>query len=159
VSPYRYEADRILEYCSDMGIHTHSLRFDIRPSDVALPALVGGEPLDLVFIDGCHGFPMPIIDWFYGAGRLRRGGTVVFDDLALPQVFTPVDTFLERDRRWLRLERKGKWAAYRRLSEGPLAEMEMDQEFYPDPRLTPWRRAKDRVPLNVKRTVRHVIGI
>ena len=31
------------------------------------------RPLDVVFVDGGHGFPVPMIDWFYGAGRLRRG--------------------------------------------------------------------------------------
>jgi hypothetical protein len=41
------------------------------------------EPLDLVLIDGGHGFPTPFIDWFYTAGSIRVGGVVVIDDAHL----------------------------------------------------------------------------
>ena len=75
-----------------------------------------------MFIDGCHGFPVTIIDWFYGAGRLRRNGVVVFDDVQLPQVSLLIETFLAPDDRWQELETTPKWAAYRRLSEGLLSE-------------------------------------
>ena len=51
------------------------------------------EPLDFVLIDGGHGFPTPMLDWFYGAGRLRRGGVAVFDDVQLPAVAMLVGTW------------------------------------------------------------------
>jgi hypothetical protein len=50
------------------------------------PPWPGTGELDLVFIDGSHGYPLPVIDWFYGAGLFRRGGVVVLDDVQLPQV-------------------------------------------------------------------------
>jgi hypothetical protein len=47
-----------------------------------LPALESG-PLDLILIDGGHGFPTPYIDWFYTAGKLKRGGFLILDDVGL----------------------------------------------------------------------------
>ena len=73
VVPYPSEANVVEAYCAEHDISTDSLEFDLRPSEVALPDRAESGELDLVFIDGCHGFPLPIIDWFYGAGRLRRG--------------------------------------------------------------------------------------
>jgi hypothetical protein len=32
--------------------------------------------LDLVLIDGCHGFPGPFIDWYYAASGLKAGGVL-----------------------------------------------------------------------------------
>jgi hypothetical protein len=137
------------------GIDRASLTFDIRPSEVALPQLAGSDELDLVFIDGCHGYPMPIIDWFYGAGLLRKGGVVVFDDVQLPQVRELIETTVEPDDRWQRLAATGKWMAFRRMSEGTLAESESNQPYFPSPNSTPWRRCKDAIPLSIKQLLRN----
>jgi hypothetical protein len=157
VAPFQHEADILLDYCAANGIDTRFLRFDVRTSQVALPTATGIGHLDLLLIDGCHGFPMPIIDWFYGAGMLQKGGVVVLDDINLPQVWTLIDTFLERDARWQKLAMTGKWAAFRRLSEGPLVELESDQPFFPDSRHSYWRRAKNAVPLSVRKAVRRAV--
>ncbi len=131
VVPSRREATAIEAYCAENGISTDSLTFDFRPSEVALPDRADSGELDLVFIDGCHGFPVTIIDWFYGAGRLRRNGVVVFDDVQLPQVSLIIETFIALDDRWQELEKTPKWAAYRRLSEGLLSEDWSQQPFFP----------------------------
>ena len=132
-----------------------SVTFDLRPSEVALPALAGSHPLDLVFVDGCHGFPSPIIDWFYGAGLLRKGGIVVFDDVQLPQVDFLLTTFIEPDARWEMVAGTSKWRAFRRLSEGSLGEDWYAQPFFSAPSApTPTHRVKDLVPLRIKQWVR-----
>jgi len=105
-----------------------SVDFEVGPSDEVLPRLTG-PALDLVLIDGGHGFPTPILDWYYAAGRLRQGGVVIIDDLQLRQVRLGLMDFLDADGRWERVESTGKWAAYRRLTAGNLREEWRDQAF------------------------------
>jgi hypothetical protein len=154
VVPFGNEAEALEQYLDEAGITRASLTFDLRPSEVALPTLAGGSPLDLVFVDGCHGFPSPIIDWFYGAGLLRKGGIVVFDDVQLPQVDLLLTTFIEPDARWEMVAGTTKWKAFRRLSEGSLGEDWYAQPFFPTPPPTSPRRIKDLVPLRIKQLVR-----
>jgi hypothetical protein len=157
VVPFASEAAALERYLDEQGIARDSLTFDLRPSEVALPTLAGGSPFDLVFVDGCHGFPSPIIDWFYGAGLLRKGGIVVFDDVQLPQVDSLLSTFIEPDERWEMVAGTTKWKAFRRLSEGSLGEDWYAQPFFPSRSSSPpgaMRRVKDLVPLRVKQLVR-----
>ncbi len=155
IVPFEREADAILEFCAQQGVETGALRFDLRPSEVALPEMIGAAEFDLVLIDGCHGFPMPIIDWFYAAGLLRKGGIAVIDDVQIPQVRTLVDLFIDPDERWLRLDHRWKWIAHRRLSEGgSLTESETRQQFFVGPRPSPSERLKDVIPLRVKTAVK-----
>lgn len=129
VVPAPDQRDGIVKYCAENGIETGALAFDLRGSEWALPELPPDAVYDLVFIDGSHGFPIPIIDWFYGAAHLREGGVVVLDDRQLPQVNLLVEWFLDRDPRWENLEETSKWAAYRRHSSGPLGEIQTSQPF------------------------------
>jgi len=75
----RQQAGRLLAYCAREGIQTDQLRIEVGFSDEVLPTL-DLEPLDLVFIDGGHGFPTPILDWHYGARTLRVGGLLILDE-------------------------------------------------------------------------------
>jgi len=112
VVPSQTQVDVLRRYCDDHGIASNRLRVDLGRSEDVLPRL-RIDALDLYLIDGSHGFPTPMVDWFYGARLLRRGGGVVLDDRQLPAV-AAVD----------------KWAAFERLSEGVLAEDWYDQPFY-----------------------------
>jgi hypothetical protein len=98
-------------------------------SDQGLQKL-GDEPVDLYLIDGGHGYPIPQLDWFYGAPLLRAGGILVIDDL---QLWGPaqLDLFLDHDPRWELLARTPKWGAYRRRTEGAVAEDYDAQTFLP----------------------------
>jgi hypothetical protein len=129
VVPGKKQPEAVLDYCRQSGIDTTSLSFVSQASEFALPELSRDTLLDLVFIDGNHGFPTPIIDWFYGASHLRQGGVVVFDDLQLPQVSHWLRWFLDRDPRWEHLSSTAKWAAYRRHSSGQLSELSTNQNF------------------------------
>jgi hypothetical protein len=155
VCPDPGQAAVIETYCAENGISADSLTFDLRPSEIALPHRADSGELDLVFIDGCHGFPSPIIDWFYAAGRLRRGGVVVFDDVQVPQVSLLIETFIEPDDRWQKLETTPKWRAYGRMSEGFLGEEWFVQPFFPAQKVKPHKGAirtlKDAVPPRVRR--------
>lgn len=130
VAPGQEEIDAIITYCRAHDIPTGTLTFVAEPSDRGLPGLPSeAPPFDLVLIDGCHGFPAPMIDWYYGAGRLRRGGVVVIDDVHLPAV-DALYRFLTLDPRWTELSRSAKWVAFERQSDGPLGEEWFTQPFY-----------------------------
>lgn len=123
------EAEQMRRYFDEHGIPGDLVTFDIASSHEALPIL--HTQLDVVLIDGGHGFPVPILDWFYAGSLLRRGGTMFIDDLQLRAVRSLLE-FLDADPRWQPLGRTDKWAAFRRLSSGSLAEGQWDQPFYAD---------------------------
>jgi predicted O-methyltransferase YrrM len=122
------EATALSAYLTERGIvPARPLSFVLGPSQDRLIRLELPDGLDLMLIDGCHGFPMPVVDWFYGARWLKQGGVLVVDDIDLPGVKVLTD-FLDRDPRWVRLEPEG-FGAYRRESEGDLAEEWTEQGF------------------------------
>ena len=128
------EADRVRAHCEARAIPLGGLRFEVGSSHRTLPPLEAeGLELDLVLIDGSHGFPLPVVDWFHSASLLRHGGTLVVDDTDLPAVRV-LTRYLDRDPRWERLQRTGKWAAWRRSTSGPLCEDWTEQPFYVEPR-------------------------
>jgi predicted O-methyltransferase YrrM len=156
VTPGDIEADAIRSYCRARGIPTDRITFDIAFSDTALPRLDHSEPpYDVVLIDGGHGFPAPIIDWYYGGGRLRRGGALVVDDIQLPAVRVLLD-FLDRDPRWLQIRHTEKWVAYERQSEGPLGEDWFRQTFFTARADRGWRPRIARIPRRVRAALARV---
>jgi predicted O-methyltransferase YrrM len=98
VTPDAGEEDRIRSLCSSLGVPTETVTFRIGPSHEVLPALEE-RTLDLVLLDGAHGFPYPILDWWYAARLLRSGGRVVLDDAYLPPVSAVLD-FASRSASW-----------------------------------------------------------
>jgi predicted O-methyltransferase YrrM len=125
------EASGLLAYLDDRGIDRSGLTIEVGSSTEVLPRLDPGE-LDLVFVDGGHGWPVPVLDWFYACSHLRPGGVCVLDDTHLPQVRLGLVDFLEADPRWDRVMLSGLWSAYRRTSEGPLLEEWEAQPFVRD---------------------------
>lgn len=116
ISPDPGEHERVLEYCAAQRIDSHGLRFIAEPSDVALLGSWSPEPLDLVLIDGAHGFPFPALDWYLTANHLRVGGLVVLDDAYLPSVHVVV-RFLRSSSSWEQEASIGyRTAAFRKLS-------------------------------------------
>ena len=90
VTPDPGEEDRIRRRCRELGVDDSSVTFRIGPSDEVL-ARWEARPLDLVLVDGAHGFPYPILDWWHIAPHVRSGGTVLLDDAYLPAVSAIVD--------------------------------------------------------------------
>ena len=116
ISPDLGEHDRVAAYCAAQGIGCDGVRFIAEPSDVALLGSWQPEPLDLVLIDGAHGFPFPALDWYLTATHLRVGGLVVLDDAYLPSVHVVV-RFLRSSSSWKQEVAIGyRTAAFRKLS-------------------------------------------
>src|ERR687883_562852 len=95
VTPDPAEEERIRAECERRGISSERVRFLIGPSHEVLP---GREPrpLDLVLVDGAHGFPYPVLDWWYVAPHVRVGGIVLLDDAYMPPVRVLVDALREQ---------------------------------------------------------------
>jgi predicted O-methyltransferase YrrM len=129
-TPSQDEVDRLLAHCTARRFPTDELRFEVGPSHDTLPTIErSGEVRDLVLIDGSHGFPLPMVDWFYGAATLREGGILVVDDVNLAAV-RALRGFLDQDPRWEPLAGTDKWRAWRRLHSGTLLEDWTEQVFY-----------------------------
>lgn len=85
VTPSLSEIERIKEYADQRGITLDTVQFVPESSDHYLPRCAT-EALDLVLLDGKHAFPWPIVDWFFTADKLRRGGVMVIDDAQMRSV-------------------------------------------------------------------------
>ena len=85
VTPSVDEEARFRAACEQFGIDGSGVSFRIGLSHNVLGALEPRE-LDLVLVDGAHGFPYPILDWWHLAPHLKVGGTLLLDDAYLPAV-------------------------------------------------------------------------
>jgi len=90
VTPDPTEETRVREACAARGIDDSHVTFHIGPSHDVLPARPV-RALDLVLLDGAHGFPYPILDWWFLAPDLRVGGRMLLDDAYLPAVAAIVE--------------------------------------------------------------------
>jgi predicted O-methyltransferase YrrM len=122
------EGTAVTTWCAGHDIDTS--RVTLRPgsSSQVLPALDPG-PLDLVLVDGCHGFPFPQLDWYYAAAHLVDGGILVVDDTQLPAPYE-LGRYLEHDPRWERIHVGSQWVAFKRLGHGSLDEEWTEQRFH-----------------------------
>jgi 2-polyprenyl-3-methyl-5-hydroxy-6-metoxy-1,4-benzoquinol methylase/glycosyltransferase involved in cell wall biosynthesis len=82
ITPSTDEMERIKQYCLQEGIPTDKISFRIGKSEDVLPNLEVKD-FDIVLIDGCHGFPVPFLDWYYLSERLKVNGLVIIDDIQL----------------------------------------------------------------------------
>jgi hypothetical protein len=86
ISPDAGEHDGIKRYCSETGIATDQVTFLAGSSHEVLRDLWSPEPLDMVLVDGAHGFPYPVLDWWFTERHLKVGGRVLLDDAYLTSV-------------------------------------------------------------------------
>jgi predicted O-methyltransferase YrrM len=99
VTPAADEEERFRAECERRGIDGSHVTFRIGLAHEVLPTL-DGRPLDLVLIDGAHGFPYPVLDWWLVAERVKIGGRVLIDDAYMPPVRALVDG-LRAQRQWV----------------------------------------------------------
>jgi hypothetical protein len=90
VTPAADEAERFHAECERRGIDASRVRFEVGLSHEVLQRLEA-RPLDLVLVDGAHGFPYPVLDWWFAAPHVRIGGRILLDDAYMPPVRGLVD--------------------------------------------------------------------
>ena len=117
IAPIADEFEVLKKYCLDRDIPTAQIDFIAAGSQSILPTL-DVPPLDLVLIDGCHGFPAPYIDWFYTAGKMKKGGHVIIDDTWVWSCEILRD-FLAEQRQWKFVtEYEHRTAIFEKLEDG-----------------------------------------
>jgi hypothetical protein len=116
ITPNADEITAIRDYAIKKSINLDKINFVIEESNNYLPKC-DHVNLDLVFIDGKHAFPWPIIDWFYTADRSKKGGFMIVDDAQIYAVSILKD-FMKEDPRW-RLQKSfgGKTFVFQKLED------------------------------------------
>lgn len=128
IVPAEDEVARIKAFCRDHDISLDNLKFEVDRSDRCLPRLdVNG--LDLVLIDGAHGFPIPFIDWWYTADRLKVGGLLLIDDTEVWTGYV-LKMFLMAEPDWkLEADFAPRSVVFQKVKEDGLGRNEWEQPY------------------------------
>jgi predicted O-methyltransferase YrrM len=139
ITPDRGEVERLKAYCRQRQISTDRIRFITETSQQALPGLRNDGELDLVVIDGGHGFPVPFVDWFLTAPRLKLNGILVVDDT---QLWTGevLRDFLLAERQWKLEQKFVQGVAFRKIAHD--VEKEWNEQPYVHDRSLIWDRER-----------------
>ncbi len=97
ISPDEVGRRLVVEFMEKVGIPKSKVTFIQQSSDTALPQLSLSEKLDFAYVDGCHGYPFPALDWHFIDKYLKVGGVVGFDNTEIPTVKHHCD-FLDANR-------------------------------------------------------------
>jgi len=117
IVPDKDQVEKIKEYFKQHDLPINSVSFEIDTSEKTLPRLKVDD-LDLVLIDGRHGFPTPFIDWYYASPKLKVGGILIVDDT---QIWTGrvLKEFLISEPEWkLDGEFSNKTAVFIKMEDG-----------------------------------------
>lgn len=114
VTPSLSEIGLIKKYAASHEIPMEHVNFIQQSSDYFLPRNEE-DGFDLVLLDGKHAFPWPIIDWFYTADKLNKGGLMIIDDAEMKSVSILID-FMKVDTGWeLVADFTGKTIVFKKL--------------------------------------------
>jgi len=115
ITPNKPEIIAIKKYAKQKKINFDNTTFVTEESNKFLPQYKARN-LDLVFIDGKHAFPWPIVDWFYTSDKLKKGGYIILDDVQIYSV-TILRDFMKEDPHWeLFKSFKDKTIVFRKIS-------------------------------------------
>ena len=119
ISPAAGEHQRIADWLGQHDVATGHINFIDDKSQNILPQIASGAldcgTLDFALIDGAHAFPFPMLDWYFAALALRRGGLMMVDDGRIKAV-SVLNDFLARERgRWKIADRMDDVIVYEKL--------------------------------------------
>lgn len=99
ITPSDSEVENIKSISKSNNIDLSKTHFIIGFSQDIVPNLEFPEKLDILLIDGGHGFPIPQIDFSYLARHLKIGGKLLIDDIDIWTGKILVD-FLKSEPSW-----------------------------------------------------------
>ena len=71
--------------------------FVVGPTQQTLPRHRFDHPLDLVLLDGPHGYPFPELEYYFLYPHLAPGAVLIVDDIHIPTVFNMFSVLREDD--------------------------------------------------------------
>jgi predicted O-methyltransferase YrrM len=74
------EVDKIKAYLPTVDLDPGRVTFHVGSTDRTLPGFTPSAALDFAYIDGCHGYPFPALDWHYFDRVLKVGGIIGMDN-------------------------------------------------------------------------------
>lgn len=94
------------------------------PTQKTVPAYDFSEPLQMVMLDGPHGYPFHHLEYYYVYPHLAEGGVLIVDDIDIPSIYD-MYRFLKRDDMFALIEVVHTTAFFRRTAApvfNPLAD-------------------------------------
>lgn len=67
------------------------------PTQLTVPAYQFAEKLDLVLIDGPHGYPFPDLEYYFFYQHITEGGLLIIDDINIPTIKRMVEIIKSDD--------------------------------------------------------------
>lgn len=131
------------------------------PTQKTLPAYPFREKLQLVLIDGPHGYPFPDMEYWFFYPHIEEGGLLVIDDVHIPTIYN-LFSFLRDDAMFELLEVASTTAIFRRTG-APLFDPFGDawwQQGYNKKRFPATLRQKliHLIPLSVQHRLLRLLG-
>lgn len=97
-------------------LRKEGVEFVVGPTQRTLPDYEFNSPLQLVLIDGPHGFPFPELEYYYLYPRVCEGGLLIVDDINIPTIFN-LFSFIREDRMFELVEVVETTAFFKRTKE------------------------------------------
>ena len=72
-----------------------AVQFVFGPTQRTLPTFAFDKKIDVVFIDGPHGYPFPDLEYYFLYPHLRPGGHLIIDDIQIPSISRMADILAE----------------------------------------------------------------
>jgi hypothetical protein len=97
-------------------LRSEGVEFVVGPTQRTLPNHLFRSKLQLVLIDGPHGYPFPELEYFYLYPQICEGGLLILDDINIPTIFN-LFTFIREDRMFELVEVVETTAFFKRTRE------------------------------------------
>lgn len=136
-------------------LRSGNVQFIVGPSQATLPNHALPEQLDLVFIDGPHGYPFPELEYYFFYPQIRPGGFLIVDDIQIPTI-RRMFRILRKDQMWELIRVSDNTAFFKRThapTANPLGDGWWEQGYN---KPTPFKRLVNAAKANAPQEVKSV---
>lgn len=119
------------------------VEFVFGPTQRTLPKHTFDAPVDVVFIDGPHGYPFPDLEYYFIYPHLKKGGFLMIDDIQIPSIARMADILAE-DRMYEVIELIERKTLVLRRTASPMIDPYSDSWTSQDYNLRRWYKNPQR---------------